>query len=138
MINKKLEEAARGAADLYEQDLPTMSYNEDTEVDGQHHFCQEFGAELFKDGAKWAINEFLKDLWHQNTEEPDKSKSDIITLGFDNDAYLQFKESILWNTESWRHSISRCQITKWAYLSDILPKKEERNEKEQTFIKDKS
>ena len=78
--------------------------------------------EDFKDGAKWAINEFLKDLWHPNTEEPDKSKSDIITLGFDNDAYLQFKESILWNEESWRHSISRCQIIKWAYLSDILPK----------------
>ena len=119
---KKIEEAAQGAADLYEQDLPIMSYNEDTEVDGQHHFCQEFGAELFKDGAKWAINEFLKDLWYPNTEEPDKSKSDIITLGFDNDAYLQFKESILWNKESWRHSISRCQIIKWTYLSDILPK----------------
>lgn len=120
--DKKIEEAAQGAADLYEQDLPIMSYNEDTEVDGQHHFCQEFGAELFKDGAKWAINEFLKNLWHPNTEEADKSKSDIITLGFDNDAYLQFKESILWNEESWRHSISRCQIIKWAYLSDILPK----------------
>ena len=76
----------------------------------------------FRCGAKWAINEFLKNLWHPNTEEPDKSKSDIITLGFDNDAYLQFKESILWNEESWRHSISRCQIIKWAYLSDILPK----------------
>ena len=76
----------------------------------------------FKEGAKWAINEFLKDLWHPNTKEPDKSKSDIITIGFDNDAYLQFKESILWNEESWRHSISRCQIIKWAYLSDILPK----------------
>ena len=47
---------------------------------------------------------------------------DIITLGFDNNAYLQFKESILWNEESWRHSISRCQIIKWTYLSDILPK----------------
>ena len=94
--DKKIDEAARGAADLYEQDLPMMSYDENTEVDGQHHFCQEFGAELFKDGAKWAINEFLKNLWHLNTEEPDKSKSDIITLGFDNDAYLQFKESILW------------------------------------------
>lgn len=128
MDDKKIEEAARGAADLYEQDLPMMSYDEDTEVDGQHHFCQEFGAELFKDGAKWAINEFLKNLWHPNTEEPDKSKSDIITLGFDNDAYLQFKESILWNEESWRHSISRCQIIKWAYLSDILPKHEGGNQ----------
>lgn len=75
-------------------------------------------------GVKWAINELLKDLWHPNTEEPDKSKSDIITLGFDNDAYLQFKESILWREESWRHSISRCQIIKWAYLSDILPEQE--------------
>lgn len=79
-------------------------------------------SEAYKEGAHWAINEFLKDLWHPNTEEPDKSKSDIITLGFDNDAYLQFKESILWSEESWRHSISRCQITKWAYFSDILPK----------------
>ena len=80
------------------------------------------GRNGFKEGAKWSINEFLKDLWHPNTEEPDKSKSDIITLGFDNDAYLQFKESILWTEDSWRHSISRCQIIKWAYLSDILPK----------------
>ena len=71
---KKIEEAAQGAADLYEQDLPIMSYNEDTEADGQHHFCQEFGAELFKDGAKWAINEFLKDLWHSADEEPKLGK----------------------------------------------------------------
>ena len=78
----------------------------------------------FKAGAEWAINEFLKDLWHPNTEEPDKSESDIITLGFGDDAYLHFKESVLWNKESWRHSISRCQITKWAYLSDILLKEE--------------
>ena len=81
-----------------------------------------FIAEGFRHGARWAINEFLNDLWHPNTEDPDKSKSDIITLGFDNDAFLQFKESIFWNKESWRHSISRCQIIKWAYLSDILPK----------------
>lgn len=118
--DKKIEKAAREAADLYEQDLPIMSYNEDTEVDGQHHFCQEFGAELFKDGAKWAINEFLNDLWHPNTEEPDKRKSDIITIGYY--ISLHFKESFFWKEESWKHSISRCQITKWAYLSDILPK----------------
>ena len=120
--DKKIEEAAREAADLYEQDLPIMSYNEDTEVDGQHHFCQEFGAELFKDGAKWAINEFLKDLWHPNTEEPDKRKSDIITIGSYNYISIHLKESFIWKEESWRHSISRCQITKWAYLYDILPK----------------
>ena len=120
--DKKIEKAAREAAELYEQDLPIMSYNEDTEVDGQHHFCQEFGAELFKDGAKWAIHEFLKDLWHSIEEEPDKRKSDIITNGSYNYISIHLKESFIWKEESWRHSISRCQITKWAYLSDILPK----------------
>ena len=120
--DKKIEEAARESADLYEKDLPIMSYNEDTEVDGQHHFCQEFGAELFKDGAKWAIHEFLKDLWHSIEEEPDKRKSDIITIGSYNYISIHFKESFIWKEESWRHSISRCRITKWAYLSDILPK----------------
>ena len=120
--DKKIEEAARESADLYEKDLPIMSYNEDTEVDGQHHFCQEFGAELFKDGAKWAIHEFLKDLWHSIEEEPDKRKSDIITIGSYNYISIHLKESFIWKEESWRHSISRCQINKWAYLSDILPK----------------
>lgn len=79
---------------------------------------------FFEYGFQRGYNRALKDLWHPNTEEPDKSKSDIITLGFDNDASLQFKESILWREESWRHSVSRCQIIKWAYLSDILPKQE--------------
>lgn len=119
MIDKnKIEKAARQISEKvvdakgFNDSKPTHLAFLDGHIDG------------FNAGAKWAINEFLKDLWHQNTEEPDKSKSDIITLGFDNDAYLQFKESILWNKESWRHSISRCQIIKWAYLSDILPKQE--------------
>ena len=81
-----------------------------------------FIAEAFRKGAKWAINEFLNDLWHPNTEEPDKRKSDIITIGSYNYISIQFKESFIWKEESWRYSISRCKITKWAYLSDILPK----------------
>lgn len=116
--DKKIEEAAN----LCRFEVIASMHNPyqcfEEEVDAQTELIED----SFISGAKWAINEFLKDLWHPNTEEPDKSKSDIITLGFDNDAYLQFKESILWNEESWRHSISRCQIIKWAYLSDILPK----------------
>ena len=109
--DKKIEAAARRNADKY-RNYPTLSDEDRDKV--------SIGS--FMDCAKWMQKEFLKDLWHPNTEEPDKNKSDIITLGFDNNAYLQFKESILWNKESWRHSISRCQIIKWAYLSDILPK----------------
>lgn len=122
---KKIEEAAN----LCRFEVIASMHNPyqclEEEVDAQTDLIED----SFISGAKWAINEFLKDLWHPNTEEPDKSKSDIITLGFDNDAYLQFKESILWNEESWRHSISRCQIIKWAYLSDILPKEGGSNER---------
>lgn len=109
---KKIEEAAQGAADLYEQDLPIMSYNEDTEVDGQHHFCQEFGAEMFKDGAHWAINEFLNALWHDASEERDynrgmllvKLKNGLFAVirGFDNQ-YIE--------------------VVRWLYIDDLLPKK---------------
>lgn len=117
--DKKIEEAARETADLYEQDLPIMSYNEDTEVDGQHHFCQEFGAELFKDGAKWAINEFLKDLWHPANEEPNKGKiilmemrnGDNYALYFVNDEY------------SWERICTMFTTTSWLYIDDLLPKK---------------
>lgn len=107
--NKKIDEAARYYCNNRDSASPDAP----------------FIAEGFRQGARWAIREFLKDLWHPNTEEPDKSKSDIITLGYYDDAYLQFKESIIWNKESWRHSISRNHIIKWAYLSNILPKEED-------------
>lgn len=118
--NKKIEEAAHGAADLYEQDLPIMSYNEDTEVDGQHHFCQEFGAELFKDGVKWAINEFLKDLWHPASEKPllrngkclvvyNSGKVDIFKISFVYEMLSNYgKDGMGW----------KC----WCYVSDLFPK----------------
>ena len=102
MIDKKIEEAKE---EIYEDRF--LLNGEEVVFDNdakEELFYEEDIKEAIGLGAKWAINELLKDLWHPNTEEPDKSKSDIITLGFDNDAYLQFKESILWKEESWRHS----------------------------------
>ena len=129
MINdKKIEEAARGAADLYEQDLPIMSYDEDTEIDGQHHFCQEFGAELFKDGVKWAINEFLKDLWHDASEEPKERKENIIVLQDedDKDEGNPLYASLIherWNAFPWVEYCESSGTYKWCYFKDLLPKK---------------
>lgn len=116
--DKKIEEAAQGAADLYEQDLPVMSYNEDTEVDGQHHFCQEFGAELFKDGVKWAINEFIKDLLHQKDEEPE---------GYDEWILMQYSVGNYYSLaqvkefKSWKGFVERAPIEKWLYIDDLFP-----------------
>ena len=122
--DKKIEEAARGAADLYEQDLPIMSYDEDTEVDGQHHFCQEFGAELFKDGAKWAINEFLKDLWHPASEEPREFAEVLAEAKITEsiNTYLSFKRNDAL-FKNWAAYSSGANITRWLYVDDLLPKK---------------
>ena len=120
MINdKKIEEAAQGAADLYEQDLPVMSYYEDTEVDGQHHFCQEFGAELFKDGVKWAINEFLKNLWHQKDEEPE-GYDEWILLHYNVGNYYSLAQ--VKEFESWKGFVEGAPIEKWLYIDDLFPK----------------
>lgn len=119
--NKKIEEAARGASDLYEQDLPMMSYDEDTEVDGQHHFCQEFGAELFKDGAKWAINEFLKDLWHPVSEEPEENKKLLVQY---TNYMVEDDYEIDMNSPHvpWRYLVTAYNFKKWCYIEDLLPK----------------
>ena len=119
--NKKIEEAARGASDLYEQDLPMMSYDEDTEVDGQHHFCQEFGAELFKDGAKWAINEFLKDLWHPVSEEPEENKKLLVQYTnymVEDDYEIDMNSPYV----TWRYLVTTYNFKKWCYIEDLLPK----------------
>lgn len=124
MVNKKkIEEAAQGAADLYEQDLPIMSYYEDTEVDGQHHFCQEFGAELFKDGARWAINEFLKDLWHPVSEEPREFAEVLAEVKITESikTYISFmRYDALF--KNWDAYSSGANITRWLYIDDLFPK----------------
>ena len=116
--NKKIEEAARGAADLYEQDLPMMSYDEDTEVDGQHHFCQEFGAELFKDGAKWAINEFLNDLLHPVEEIPEQERPVLVVYKHGGYSIEYWKAyNISGQVNYWT-----LDITQWLYVDDLFPK----------------
>lgn len=125
--NKKIEEAAQGAADLYEQDLPIMSYNEDTEVDGQHHFCQEFGAELFKDGVKWAINEFLKSLCHPASEVPQIGRGRVLAYSIDccyrnfyNLYDMMSKTDCDTYQEMWEVEVKACRLTGWIYAADLF------------------
>lgn len=110
---------------MYEQDLPIMSYNEDTEVDGQHHFCQEFGAELFKDGAKWAISEFLKDLLHPASEEPRKGAKFLHQNHYNSRFYYYIGkiDDILETYPNWSSYVKHVRVIQWLYIDDLFPKK---------------
>lgn len=95
--------------------------DETTEVDGQHHFCQEFGAELFKDGAKWAINEFLKDLWHPVSEEPEENKKLLVQYTnymVEDDYEIDMNVTHI----PWRYLVTTYNFKKWCYIEDLLPK----------------
>ena len=125
--DKKIEEAARRAADLYEQDLPMMSYDENTEVDGQHHFCQEFGAELFKDGAKWAINELLKDLSHPASEVPRNDNGKILAFSKVNSNIKLYDMNAMLNEtacdtykEMWEIRVRAYTFTDWVFVENLL------------------
>lgn len=72
-------------------------------------------------GAKWYINEFLKNLWHPASEEPENKDVDIAYLDKYCSLEVLFCERI--PIENWEEEVSIYQIDKWCYKEDLLPKK---------------
>ena len=118
MINdKKIEEAARNYCNNRypaSQDAP-------------------FIAEGFRHGANWAINEFLKDLWHPFDEVPTRKSSNIL-LFFESystgteddfDEYFELAHTREGFTqETWEEFMNEGGIpSKWLYIDDLFPKK---------------
>lgn len=87
-----------------------------------------FIAEGFRHGAKWATNEFLKDLWHPASEEPKERKENIIVLQDEdeedegNPLYASLVHE-RWNTFPWVEYCEDNGIYKWCYFKDLLTKK---------------
>lgn len=108
--DKKIEEAAR---DYINKNGYFVKYDEDPCVD------IEFA---YKEGAKWAINEFLKYLWHPASEEA-KRHNYILFKTINNNGF---------GTEyidcSWEKLVRCHQITQWIYIDDLFPKKGGENE----------
>lgn len=71
--------------------------------------------EDFKDGARWAINEFLKDLWHPAIEKPRRNTIYLAQIG--NCAFDTFFDS-----KNWENFSKGNYITRWLYINDLLPK----------------
>lgn len=86
----------------------------------------------FKDGANWRINS----AWHSTSEEPEVDRHCIIEVeAYEDDGtkYTDYVSSV-WSVYAWtedylelieRRSEGQYKITRWAYVEDILPNKEE-------------
>lgn len=80
-----------------------------------------FIAEGFRHGAKWAINELIKNLWHPANEIP----KEFNHYGFAALYILQYNHQIrmvLYDKDnmSWKNVISINEY--WLYVDDLLPK----------------
>ena len=85
-----------------------------------------FIAEGVRHGAKWAIQELLKDLWHPADEEPKKNR-----LVLTDARSIMNKDYICWTivkltgngfVRNWSNYTKVTKITRWLYLDDLFPK----------------
>ena len=85
-----------------------------------------FIAEGFRKGARWAIHEFLKNLWHPAEEEPKKNR-----LVLTDTRSIMDKDHVCWTTvkltengyiRNWSNYTKVTKITRWLYLDDLFSK----------------
>ena len=78
-----------------------------------------FIAEGFRKGARWAINEFLKDLWHPANEIPEIGRV-IIMENYYPDGRIMFISHMRKST--FHNPIDIGNTKKWFYIDDLFPK----------------
>ena len=88
-----------------------------------HTTCSDIRYEGFKAGAKWAINEFLKDLWHPVSEEPREKVMLLIEVSPPKPTLKKFYYTDVLIKEDWEIKCSTMCISRWLYVDDLLPKK---------------
>lgn len=84
------------------------------------------GRNGFKEGAKWAINEFIKDLWHAIDENPKKYHKCLVEVVYHRplnmtdeiDYVTSHLTNFGWDESSFKRS--DCTIKRWIYIDDLL------------------
>ena len=71
--------------------------------------------EAFEQGVNWAIQQFLKDLWHPISEKPRRNATFLAQIR--DRIFETFSDSA-----EWKFLIKGCNVTRWCYIDDLLPK----------------
>lgn len=120
MIDDKKIEAAK--EEIYEDRFllngVEIVFNNDEK---EEMFYKEDIKEAIGLGAKWAINELLKDLWHDVDEIPKRAKAFIFECG---DYSMNYHVGMMLNPNDYKKNAEIWHMNRWCYLEDILPKQE--------------
>ena len=105
--DKKIEEAAK-------------QHSEESYISGYFQACYK---DAFMDGAKWSINEFLKNLWHPASEKPREFAEVLAEVKITESikTYISFKRNDAL-FKNWDAYSSGANITRWLYIDDLFPK----------------
>ena len=98
-----------------------MTREEKKAIDGNKYYPDDVnGYYAFLQGAEWS-DKHPKNVWHDASEEPRYNK---LMLGMDSDGVSLYK----WcgQEDSWNAFCDINNLVKWAYISDLLPKGDER------------
>lgn len=117
---KKIEEAAQLhrfelIASMHGSTLGTPMQCFKEEVDTETELIEN----SFITGAKWAFNEFRKDLWHPASEEPVEDKP---FLSQEIGRWRVGVNSPLIPNNEWSTQYKIRGIKRWLYVEDLLPK----------------
>lgn len=81
-----------------------------------------FIAEGFRHGAKWAINELFKNLWHPASEEPNHESTRTYILGKTKASESGVLPMLLRPNTNWKEFVVSHGVTHWLYVDDLFPK----------------
>lgn len=108
MIDKKIEEAA----------FEEYPLNSDGNIIGRNGF---------KECAKWAINEFLKDVCHPASEVPRNDNGKILAFSTVNSNIKLYDMNAMLNEtacdtyqEMWEIRVRAYTFTDWVFVEDLL------------------
>ena len=122
MIDDKKIESAK--EEIYEDRFllngEDIVFNNDEK---EEMFYKEDIKEAIGIAANWAINEFLKDLWHPASEEPIESAQVLAEAKITESikTYISFKRNDAL-FKNWDAYCSGANIIRWLYIDDLLPK----------------
>ena len=122
MIDEKKIEAA--IEEIYEDRFllngEEIVFNNDEK---EEMFYKEDIKEAIGLGAKWTINELLKNLWHPSSEEPREFTEVLAEAKITESikSYISFKRNDAL-FKNWDAYSSGANITRWLYIDDLFPK----------------
>lgn len=70
----------------------------------------------FRDGAQWRINS----AWHDVSEKPENERYILVDK--------EYRAQAVWKQhvdDDWLNDVNHFGITRWAYVSDLLPERKE-------------